>query len=128
MNAKVVALARPSEINISGVLEKFLGDQRTRLAPRTLARYEDVLDVLRSYLDGYAHESPSVVPWAAFESHGAFSKWQTCTRHEANGGVRIECDDGAPLVQPGRVGGARRCIPRAARKRALDVMLMAVPR
>ena len=59
MNAKIAAPARPSELNISRVFEEFLEEQRARLAPRTLARYEAVLDLLRSYLNGYAHESPS---------------------------------------------------------------------
>lgn len=67
MNAKIVALARPSELNISRVLEEFLEEQRMRLAPRTLARYEAVLDLLRSHLNGYAHESLSAPEAALFE-------------------------------------------------------------
>ena len=67
MNAKIVAPARPSELNISRVFEEFLEEQRTRLAPRTLARYKAVLDLLRSYLNGYAHESLSAPEAALFE-------------------------------------------------------------
>ncbi len=67
MNGKIAAPARPSELNISRVLEEFLEVQRTRLAPRTLARYEAVLDLLRSYLNGYAHECLSAPEAARFE-------------------------------------------------------------
>jgi hypothetical protein len=67
MNAKIVALPQPFELNISRVLEEFLEVQRTRLAPRTLARYEAVLDLLRSYLNGYAHEHLSAPEAARFE-------------------------------------------------------------
>lgn len=52
MRTKVVKLPRPAEPNIRRVIEVFLEEQRTRLAPRTLARYEAVLDLLRSYLNG----------------------------------------------------------------------------
>jgi len=67
MGAKIVKLPRPAEPNIRRVLEAFLEEQRARLAPRTLARYEDVLDLLRSYLNGYAHESLSATEAALFE-------------------------------------------------------------
>lgn len=52
MGTKVVMLPRPAEHSIHRVLEEFLEEQRTRLAPRTLARYEALLDLLRSYLNG----------------------------------------------------------------------------
>ena len=67
MSAKIVRFPRPAEPSIRRVLEDFLEAQRTRLAPRTLARYEAVLDLLRSYLDGYAHESLSAAEAARFE-------------------------------------------------------------
>ena len=57
------------EPNISRVLEEFLEEQRARLAPRTLAKYEAVLDLLRSYLNGYAGESLSAPEAALFEAH-----------------------------------------------------------
>ena len=56
MSAKIVGLPRPAEPNVRCVFEEFIETQRTRLAPRTLARYEAVLDVLSGYLNGYAHE------------------------------------------------------------------------
>ena len=49
------------------MIEAFLEEQRTRLAPRTLARYKAVLDLLRSYLNGYAHERLSVPEATLFE-------------------------------------------------------------
>jgi hypothetical protein len=51
------------------VLEEFLEEQRTRLAPRTLAKYESVLDLLRSHLNDYAGESLSGPEAALFERH-----------------------------------------------------------
>ena len=53
--------------NIHGVFDEFLEAQRARLAPKTLARYEAVLDLLGSYLNGYAHESLSAPEAARFE-------------------------------------------------------------
>ena len=59
MSAKIVGLPRPAEPNIRCVFEEFIEAQRTRLAPRTLARYEALPDVLSGYLNGYAPCSPS---------------------------------------------------------------------
>jgi hypothetical protein len=67
MGAKIVKLPRPAEPNIRRVLEEFLDQQRARLRPRTLARYEAVLDLLRSHLNGYAHECLSAPEAARFE-------------------------------------------------------------
>jgi hypothetical protein len=69
MKTKIVKLARPAEPSISRVLEEFLDEQRARLAPRTLAQYEAVLDLLRSHLDGYAHEGLSQAERALFDRH-----------------------------------------------------------
>jgi hypothetical protein len=67
MDAKIVRLPRPAEPNIRRVLEEFLEDQRKRLAAGTLARYEAVLDLLRSHLNGYAHEGLSKPEAAHFD-------------------------------------------------------------
>lgn len=45
-------VARP---NIDDVLDRFLKDQRKRLKPRTLQRYEEVIDLFRHCLNGYGH-------------------------------------------------------------------------
>ena len=67
MGTKVMTLPQPAEPNIRRVIEEFLEEQRARLAPRTLARYEAVLDLLRSHLDGYAHERLSAPEAGRFE-------------------------------------------------------------
>ena len=69
MAAKIVELARPADPSISQVLDEFLEEQRARLGPRTLSKYEDVLDLLRSHLNGYAHESLSRAESALFDRH-----------------------------------------------------------
>jgi hypothetical protein len=69
MGAKIVELARPAERTIDRVLGEFLEEQRARRAPRTVARYEDVLGLLRSHLNGYAHEGLSKAEAALFERH-----------------------------------------------------------
>lgn len=67
MGVKIVKVPQPTGPDVRRVLEEFLEVQRTRLAPRTLARYEDVLDLLRSHLNGYAHECLSAPEAARFE-------------------------------------------------------------
>lgn len=44
---------------IADVLAQCLADQRERLAPKTFARYECVIELLQHCLDGYAHQSLS---------------------------------------------------------------------
>ena len=89
MGAKIVGLPRPAEPNIRRVLEEFLDEQRARLRPRTLARYEAVLDLLRSHLNGYAHECLSAPEAARFERS-----------YNAEGGEHREfCD----LFGPGKI-------------------------
>lgn len=67
MGAKIVKLPLPAEPDISRVLVEFLEEQGTRLAPRTLAKYGTVLDLLRTHLNGYASESLSAPEAALFE-------------------------------------------------------------
>lgn len=42
---------------IAEVLAQFLADQHKRLAPKTFARYEYVIELLQHCLDGYAYQS-----------------------------------------------------------------------
>ncbi len=49
-----LAIAKPT---IAEVLEQFLADLRGRLAPGTLAKYENVLGLLQHSLNGYAYTS-----------------------------------------------------------------------
>jgi hypothetical protein len=67
MGAKIVKLSRPAEPNIHRVLEEFLDEQRDRLRPRTRAQYQAVIDLLRSHLNGYAHEGLSKPEEARFD-------------------------------------------------------------
>jgi hypothetical protein len=53
MDAKPRSIAQPT---ISEVLQQFLDEQRERLKPRTFARYEDVIDLLQTSLNGYAYQ------------------------------------------------------------------------
>lgn len=46
-----------SDMTIDEVLTQFLAEQRERLAERTYRRYEDVVELLRDCLDGYAYQS-----------------------------------------------------------------------
>lgn len=57
-------VARPT---INEVLERFLAEQRTRLSPATFRRYEDVVELLRHCLDGYAYQSLSGEERASWE-------------------------------------------------------------
>jgi hypothetical protein len=57
----------PDKPRIDGVLEEFLKKQRSRLAPRTLAKYDTVLRLLKTHLNGYASESLSASEAALFE-------------------------------------------------------------
>ncbi len=47
-------IAKPT---IAEVLAQFLTDQHERLAPKTFAQYEHVVELLRQSLDGYAYEA-----------------------------------------------------------------------
>lgn len=47
-------IAKPT---VAEVLAQFLTDQRERLAPKTFAQYEHVVELLRQSLDGYAYQA-----------------------------------------------------------------------
>ncbi len=42
---------------IAVVLAQFLDEQEQRLAPKTVAQYRDVVELLQHYLNGYAYLS-----------------------------------------------------------------------
>lgn len=69
MAAKITRLLRPANPTIDQVCEEFLVDQRKRLTPGTLSRYEDVLGLLRHHLNGYAYESLSKAESALFDRY-----------------------------------------------------------
>jgi len=62
---------RPAEPTIAEVFDEFLADQARRLKPKTLARYESVIGLLQSYLNGYGHEDLPKQETALFEEHAA---------------------------------------------------------
>lgn len=47
----------PDEITIDHALSEFLADQGQRLSARTIRRYEEMVELLRHCLDGYAYQS-----------------------------------------------------------------------
>ena len=55
----VATLPQIADPTIEQALEVFLAEQRKRLKPGTMARYELVISLLQSHLDGYAHEGLS---------------------------------------------------------------------
>ena len=69
MAAKIVKPAEPADPTITQVFEEFLAGQRERLKPRTISRYEDVLNLLRHHLNGHAYESLSNVESAHFDKY-----------------------------------------------------------
>jgi len=46
-----------AEKTIEVVLEEFLKEQQKRLKSSTMRKYEDVIDLFRSFLDGYAYQN-----------------------------------------------------------------------
>lgn len=58
------AVTRPT---IAVVLAQFLAEQEQRLAPKTVAQYRDVVELLRHYLNGYAYLSLSELDAKRFE-------------------------------------------------------------
>lgn len=59
MAKKIVRLLQPDRPTIEQVLQEFLTEQRGQLKSRTLSKYEDVIDLLRHHLNGYAYEGLS---------------------------------------------------------------------
>ena len=69
MAAKITRLLQPASPTIDQVFDEFLGEQRRRLRPRTLSKYEDVLGLLRDHLNGYAYQSLSTAESALFDRY-----------------------------------------------------------
>ena len=69
MTARIVKLAQPADPTIDQVFDEFLAEQRERLKPKTVSKYEDVVNLLRHHLNGYAYESLSTAESALFDRH-----------------------------------------------------------
>lgn len=64
--------AQPPEKTIEAVLEEFLEEQRSRLKPKTMGRYEYVIELFQDCMDGYAYQSLDTAESALFDRlHGA---------------------------------------------------------
>ena len=69
MAAKITRLLQPANPTIDQVCEEFLVEQRKRLTRRTLAKYEDVLDLLQHHLNAYAYQGLSKTESALFDRY-----------------------------------------------------------
>lgn len=69
MVRKTVKLPLQAEPSIEQVLQEFLAEQKLRLRPSTFSKYENAIDLLRSYLNGYAYDGLSRAESALFEKH-----------------------------------------------------------
>jgi len=56
MSKRIRKLPQPAEKTIEVVFEEFLEEQRKRLKPSTMRKYEDIIDLFESCLDGYGHQ------------------------------------------------------------------------
>ena len=61
-----VMTARPT---ISEVLAEYLADEKERVAPRTFAKYEDVVELLKHSLNGYAYSGLEETERALWKKH-----------------------------------------------------------
>ena len=57
MGKHVIKLPQPAERTIEAVLDEFLKERRERLKPSTVRKYESIIDLFQSFLDGYAYQS-----------------------------------------------------------------------
>lgn len=48
---------QPAEKTIEAVLDEFLKEQQERLKPSTVRKYESIIDLFQSFLDGYGYQS-----------------------------------------------------------------------
>ncbi len=67
MSKKVIKFPERAEKTIEVVLAEFLAEQRKRLKPRTVSRYEDVVELLKDQMNGYGHTSLSPDESALFD-------------------------------------------------------------
>ena len=57
MSKRIRKLPQPAEKTIEAVLDEFLKEQQERLKPSTVRKYESIIDLFQSFLDGYGYES-----------------------------------------------------------------------
>ena len=56
MIKRIRKLPQPAEKTIEVVLKDFLEEQRKRLKSSTMRKYEDIIELFQSCLDGYGHQ------------------------------------------------------------------------
>jgi len=56
MSKRIRKLPQPAEKTIEAVLDEFLKEQQERLKPSTVRKYESIIDLFQSCLDGYGHQ------------------------------------------------------------------------
>lgn len=56
MGKRIIKLPQQVEKTIEAVLDEFLKEQQKRLKPSTMRKYEDIIDLFQSCLDGYGHQ------------------------------------------------------------------------
>lgn len=66
MGENIETLPQISEPNIEQLLEEFLAEQRKRLKPGSVAKYEQVISLLTSHLNNYAYEGLSKAEHSLF--------------------------------------------------------------
>jgi hypothetical protein len=69
MAQKTATLPRPANPNIDQIFLEFLAGQKRQLKRAAFSKYESVIDLFRSYLNGYAYEGLSSAESALFERH-----------------------------------------------------------
>ena len=67
MSKRIRKLPQPAEKTIEAVLDEFLKEQQRRLKPSTMRKYEDIIDLFQSCLDGYGHQGLNKQEAALFD-------------------------------------------------------------
>ena len=67
MSKRVIKLPQPAEKTIEAVLDEFLKEQQERLKPSTLRKYESIIDLFQSCLNGYGDQSLNKQEAALFD-------------------------------------------------------------
>jgi hypothetical protein len=71
MTPVIIRIPVPASPCVDDVLKAFLGDQKSRLKLRTYRRYEQVVDLLRGYMNGYAYEGLSKAELGMLDRYSA---------------------------------------------------------
>jgi len=67
MSKRIIKLPQPAEKTIEAVLDEFLKEQQKRLKPSTMRKYEGIIELFQSCLDGYGHQGLNKQECALFD-------------------------------------------------------------